>query len=133
MMLHQSGFQKGNKHGKGRIAGSKNNPDLSSLKAIMAEGFQENRPWIKECIMQMLNSFRKQLTLLNEELDNGTPDEKRVAAISKQRYYLLSEFKWLMELKERLEPKEVKGDINVTYTAEELLSRYDASLMPGAN
>lgn len=128
-MLYVKG-QSGNRAGKPK--GIKNNPDLNSLRKLLEESFSENRPWIKECISQMLNGMRKQLIKINEQLDQEL-DNKQVSELSRQRYFLLGEFKWLMELKAQMEPRELKADVNVSYTAEDLLERFDIASVSAKN
>lgn len=120
-------FQPGHKLAKGRIPGSKNNPDLNSLRKILEENFHENRPWIKECMTQMLNTLRKQLSELANTLETQNLTPAEAVILARHRSIMLEEFKWLMELKASLEPKQIKADLNITYTAEELLNRFDAA------
>lgn len=135
--MRKTPFVKGNKLSKGRPLGSKNNPDLNSLRKLMEENFHDNRVIIKEMLQSMLMDMRPQVKAINEKI--VALDIHSESYLSDYRYYtnmrsnLLEDFKWLMELKERLEPKEVKADVNVTYTAEELISRFDAALTPSAN
>lgn len=130
-------FVKGNKLSKGRPKGVKNNPDLNSLRKLMEENFHDNRVIIKEMLQSMLMDMRPQVKTINENI--VALDLHSDSYLSDYRYYtnmrsnLLEDFKWLMELKERLEPKQIKGDLNITYTAEDLIERFDISRQSSKN
>lgn len=109
-------FEKGHKLSKGRPVGSKNSSDLNSLKILLSETFSENRPWIKECISQMLNDLRKHLNELNKRISEVKEDDKEYTSnlrfLCVTRSTLLEEFKWLMQLKANFEPKDPQVVIN---------------------
>lgn len=114
-------FTKGNKLGKGRLVGSRNNPDLNSLRKLLEESFSENRPWIKECIRLMLTNIKSQMTILNDAITKEK-DATQIGFYARQRSSLLEEFKWMLTLKATLEPKEVNADIKVSHSVEDLLA-----------
>lgn len=122
-------FVKGHKLAKGRPVGTKNHPDVSTLKQLLSESFNENRVWVKGMISNMLMDCRKHLSVLNERIAACNEDEKEYTAnlrfLVTTRSCLLEDFKWLLTLKASLEPKEVKGDLQVTHSVEGLLSRID--------
>ena len=108
------GFVKGNKFAKGRPKGSKNKEDLNSLRILLQESFHSNRLLIKNTINEMLKSFDHQVTELNKRIAESKPDDKEYTAnlgyYARVKSNLLEEFKWLMQLKASLEPKEVKAE-----------------------
>ena len=116
-------FKKGKPKTGGRQKGVLNKEDRSNLRSILNESFRENRPWIKECLAQMLNDCRKHLTEINTRIANV--DEKSDEYTGTLRFLvatrtaLLEEFKWLLSLKASLEPKNVEvsgpngGDIPI--------------------
>lgn len=105
-----------NKHtkGPGRPKGSKNKEDLNSLRKLMEESFSANRLLIKSTIEEMLTSFNHQVKELNERIaraDKNTDDyTSTLKYLSNTKSSLLEEFKWLMNLKAQLEPKEIKAE-----------------------
>jgi len=107
-------FKPGHKLSKGRPVGAKNKEDYNSLRKLLAENFSENRILIRHTLNEMLKNFNHQIVELNERIANADPNETEYTA--NLRFYastkssLLSEFKWLMELKASLEPKEVKNE-----------------------
>lgn len=92
-----SPFVKGHKLGKGRIKGSKNNPDIASLKVLLEDAFLRNR---SAAIAKIDAMFQKAS---------------------------LKDFKWLCELKASIEPKQLRADVNVNYSVEHLLDVVEAA------
>lgn len=111
-------FPKGHKFSVGRPKGSKTNPGLNTLKGILSECFNENRPWIKECIKQMLNDYRKHLNEINGRIAVLDEKEKTYAsdlrALCGVRTALLEDFKWLLQLKASFEPRDPVVVVNST-------------------
>ncbi len=115
-------FVKGNKITR---KGVKNNPDINSLRNLLEESFSENRPWIKECISNMLQDYRVHLTEINKRIAAVLPTEKEYTAdlkfLCNTRTALLEEFKFLLMLKERMEPKQVNAKLDANFKFEHLL------------
>lgn len=85
-------FVKGHKLAKGRIKGSKNNPELASMKKLLEDAFLRNQSAAIAKIDQMFQG---------DDLVN---------------------FKWVCELKASMEPKNVQhtGDFSFRHMVEQL-------------
>lgn len=122
---------------EGRPKGAKNKPDRSSLREILKDTFNSNHWRIKGALSTFLNDTQDQILSLNE-LIKVEKDTTNLAHLCRTKSALLSEFKWLMELKASLEPKEVHMDApqapqqivlirsSQPYNAEELKRESDA-------
>lgn len=103
-----SPFVKGNKLSKGRPKGSLNSQDFNSLRKLLEEGFSDNRLVIRQMITAMFTNTSKAVEKISVQIENCT-DPLEIATLCRARSNMLEDFKWLLNLKAGLEPKQVEA------------------------
>ena len=99
-------FKKGHKL-SGSRKGIPNKEDLNSLRKLLEESFSKDRLVVKSMLSTMLTSTEKMVNKITEDMEKEK-DPIHSATLCRARTNMLEDFKWLMNLKASLEPKQVE-------------------------